>query len=44
MLRETIGKGTIKFLPPILGALSLCGGIALLLSVRQRTVKKKAKL
>jgi hypothetical protein len=44
MLRETIGQGTINFLPPILGALSLCGGIALLLSVRQRTVKKKAKL
>jgi hypothetical protein len=44
MLRETIGVGKINFLPPILGALSLCGGIALLLSVRQRTVKKKAKL
>jgi hypothetical protein len=44
MLRETIGQGTINFLPPILGALSLCCGIALLLSVRQRTVKKKAKL
>jgi len=44
MLRETIGLGKINFLPPILGALSLCCGIALLLSVRQRTVKKKAKL
>ncbi|MGA3128912.1 MAG: hypothetical protein ABSD13_19635 [Candidatus Korobacteraceae bacterium] len=44
MLRETIGLGKINFLPPILGALSLCCGIALLLSVRQWTVKKKAKL
>jgi hypothetical protein len=44
MLRETIGQGTINFLPPILGGLALCGGIALLFSVRQRTGKKKTEL
>ena len=44
MLRETIGQGKINFLPPILGGLALCCGIALLFSVRQRTGKKKTEL
>jgi hypothetical protein len=41
MLRETIGRGTINLVPPILGGLALCSGIALLFSVRQRPGKKK---
>ena len=44
MVRETIGGGTMTFVPPILGALALCGGIAVLFSVRQRTRKKKTEL
>jgi hypothetical protein len=44
MLREAIEQGKINFLPPILGALALCGGIAVLFSVRQRTRKKKTEL
>jgi hypothetical protein len=43
MLRETIGLNTINFVPPLLGGLALCGGIALLFSVRQRMGKKKTK-
>jgi hypothetical protein len=44
MLREAIEQGKINFLPPILGTLALCGGIAVLFSVRQRTRKKKTEL
>jgi uncharacterized membrane protein len=44
MFRETIGRGTISFVPPILGGLALCGGIALLFSVRRRAGKKKTEL
>jgi hypothetical protein len=40
MLRETIGLGRINFVPPILGGLALCGGIALLFSVRKSTGRK----
>ena len=44
MLREATGPGRINFVPPILGGLALCSGIALLFSVRQKTRKKKTKL
>jgi hypothetical protein len=44
MLRETIGRGRINFVPLILGGLALCSGIALLFSVRQRTSKRKTEL
>jgi len=44
MFRETIGRSTISFVPPILGGLALCGGIALLFSVRRRAGKKKTEL
>ena len=44
LLREASGQGTINLLPPILGALALCGGIALLLSAGQRTRKKTKEL
>jgi hypothetical protein len=44
MVRETIGGGTMTFVPPILGGLALCGGIALLFSVRRRDGKKKTEL
>jgi uncharacterized membrane protein SirB2 len=44
MLREIAGQSHINLVPPILGGLALCSGIALLFSVRQRTRKKKAEL
>lgn len=44
MLRDIAGQGPINLVPPILGVLALCSGIALLFSVRQRTGKKKDEL
>ena len=44
ILRETVGQGTINLVPPILGGLALCSGIALLFFVRQRTRKKTKEL
>ena len=44
ILRETVGRDTIALVPPILGGLAVCGGIALLFSVRQRTGKKTKEL
>jgi hypothetical protein len=39
MVQQTHGPGWINWWPPILGGLVLACGIALLLSVRQRTQK-----
>jgi hypothetical protein len=40
MLREPLGQVTVNFAPQILGGLAFCSGIALLLSPRQKTMKK----
>jgi hypothetical protein len=39
LVRQTIGVDKTNLLPPILGALALCAGIALLFFTRQKTRK-----